>query len=331
MRHVPEDELHAYLDQALSRSQCVEIETHLSECAHCRRGRDGIAALRDRTTALLATLTPRALIVPPPFQALIERRSRDVLRSVWERRVRRAGLWAAAIAAAVGAGWGARAAFDPHRNPPPVVASSVVTPIAVSPRDDIEPRPKAIPIPIPAHEPARTLAARSTDRSVTRLVPAPAFQQASLTIPSHDLVSSAAHRASEVPPDIHSPTDRIWRVISWEEALQLAGSGLPYLEGLPVLGVLVQPGASGERPTVIVAQQDPGGDVIQSIEGPVGRVTELLQRQAAPDVHASEPARTPPDYVDGPGGVRRGLRIMAVTGRLAVDSLNVLARGATIR
>jgi predicted anti-sigma-YlaC factor YlaD len=110
MRHVPEDELHAYLDQALSRSQCVEIETHLSECAHCRRGRDGIAALRDRTTALLATLTPRALIVPPPFQALIERRSRDVLRSVWERRVRRAGLWAAAIAAAVGAGCGSNAA-----------------------------------------------------------------------------------------------------------------------------------------------------------------------------------------------------------------------------
>src|ERR1041384_6006453 len=91
VRHVPEDELHAYLDQALSRSQCVEIETHLSACARCRHGRDDIAALRDRTTALLATLTPRALIVPPPFQALIERRSRDVLRSVWERRVRRAG------------------------------------------------------------------------------------------------------------------------------------------------------------------------------------------------------------------------------------------------
>ena len=27
MRHIPEDELHAYLDQGLSRSQCVEIET----------------------------------------------------------------------------------------------------------------------------------------------------------------------------------------------------------------------------------------------------------------------------------------------------------------
>src|SRR5215204_5547860 len=28
MRHIPEEELHAYLDQGLSRSQCVEIESH---------------------------------------------------------------------------------------------------------------------------------------------------------------------------------------------------------------------------------------------------------------------------------------------------------------
>jgi anti-sigma factor RsiW len=48
MRHIPEDELHAYLDQALSRSQCVEIESHLAGCPSCRATRDGIAALRDR-------------------------------------------------------------------------------------------------------------------------------------------------------------------------------------------------------------------------------------------------------------------------------------------
>ena len=65
MRHVPEEELHPYLDQALSRSQCVEIETHLAECGHCRDQRDNIAALRDRTTALLGQLTPRNLIIPP--------------------------------------------------------------------------------------------------------------------------------------------------------------------------------------------------------------------------------------------------------------------------
>ena len=58
MRHIPEDELHAYLDQALSRSQCVEIESHLAGCPSCRATRDGIAALRDHTPALLARLAP---------------------------------------------------------------------------------------------------------------------------------------------------------------------------------------------------------------------------------------------------------------------------------
>jgi hypothetical protein len=100
---------------------------------------------------------------------------------------------------------------------------------------------------------------------------------------------------------------------------------------MPVVGVLLQPGAAGERPMVIVAQQDAGGEVIQSIEGPVGKVNDLLQRQTAPDIHSSEPARTPPDYVDGAGGVRRALRILTVTGRLSSDSLNALARVATIR
>jgi len=45
MRHIPEDELHAYLDQGLSRSQCVEIESHLAACPSCQAARDGIAAL----------------------------------------------------------------------------------------------------------------------------------------------------------------------------------------------------------------------------------------------------------------------------------------------
>ena len=46
MSHIPEDELHAYLDQALGRLRCVEIESHLAECTRCRDARDGIAAIR---------------------------------------------------------------------------------------------------------------------------------------------------------------------------------------------------------------------------------------------------------------------------------------------
>ena len=82
---------------------------------------------------------------------------------------------------------------------------------------------------------------------------------------------------------------------------------------------------------VIVAQQDGSGEVIQSIEGPVAKVSDLLQRQAMPDIRYSTLTRTPPDYIEDRGTVRRNNRMMAVTGRLTVDSLNVLARVATIR
>ena len=85
MRHIPDDELHAYLDQGLSRSQCVEIESHLAACPACQASRDGIAALRDRTTALLARLAPPRSF-PTPFETL--RRRADI-----EFRSAQAPIW----------------------------------------------------------------------------------------------------------------------------------------------------------------------------------------------------------------------------------------------
>jgi len=105
MRHIPEDELHAYLDQALSRSQCVEIESHLAGCPSCRATRDGIAALRDHTTALLARLAPPRR-VPMAFEAL--RHEGDLRASIRRRRIR-AAAWAASLVLAVGTGWAAAA------------------------------------------------------------------------------------------------------------------------------------------------------------------------------------------------------------------------------
>ena len=103
MRHIPEDELHAYLDQGLSRSQCVEIERHLAGCSSCRNLRDGIAALRDRTTALLAELAPPRGF-PPAFETI---RSQAAQRVTSHRRRVRAVAWAASLVAAVGLGWSA--------------------------------------------------------------------------------------------------------------------------------------------------------------------------------------------------------------------------------
>jgi hypothetical protein len=157
------------------------------------------------------------------------------------------------------------------------------------------------------------------------------LQFVSAALATHEAGNSAEPAPVSRSSAPSSGFDRIWRSVPWEEALQIAGSSLPFIEGLPVLGVLVQPGTAGERPMVIVAQQDGSGEVIQSIEGPVDKVTEMLKRQSAPDVQASAPSRTPPDYIDEHGKVRRGIRVLTVTGRLTVDSLNRLARVATIR
>src|SRR5574338_418676 len=92
MRHIPEEELHAYLDQALSRAQAVEIESHLAGCARCRAERDGIAGLRDRTAARRANLL-------------------------------RGAVWAASLLAAIGLGYGAHSWRDAT-----TVAAAPVTP-----------------------------------------------------------------------------------------------------------------------------------------------------------------------------------------------------------
>ncbi len=334
-RHIPEDELHAYLDQALSRSQCAEIETHLSACKLCQGRRSGVSALRDRTTALLSGLTPRPVIVPPSFQDLRERRSRRLALAVWRARLQRSGLWAAGVVAAVGAGWVARTVLDPHRTAvsPALVTQNTATPtpspavVTALVDSTAELEKQAAPAPLPQRSAVIATHSVAAGRSSRAVIPAPTLQLASVVTPvaGPAMVASALTR-----PAGNDPFDRVWRVVPWEDALQMAGSELPFIEGIPVVGVMFQPGAPGERPTVIVAQQDQNGEYIQSIEGPVDRVNALRMRQA-PDMHASDAARTPPDYVDGPGGMRRALRILTVIGRLPVDSLNALARVATIR
>ena len=334
-RHIPEEELHAYLDQALSRSQCAEIETHLSACKLCQGRRATVAALRDRTTALLSGLAPRPVIVPPSYDLLRDRQSRRLALAVWRARLQRAGLWAAGVVAAVGAGWAARSVLDPHQvavTPPALAQTSAPSPAVASPAPAADPTAElerqAAPAPIPQRAPVAAPRQASRFQAV---IPAPTLQLASMVTPVRLAPATQATLASSAPA-ADGPFSRVWRVVPWEDALRIAGSGMPFIEGIPVVGVMLQPGAAGERPTVIVAQQDQNGEVIQSIEGPVAKVNELLQRQATPDMHSSDAARTPPDYSAVPGGgVRRTLRILTVTGRLSVDSLNALARIATLR
>src|SRR4029078_5600129 len=103
MRHIPEEELHAYLDQGLSRSQCVEIESHLAACPACQSERHSIADTRDRTTALLAKLAPPRGF-PPAFETL-QRRAQ--VQASAHRRRGPIGAWAASPRVAVVRGRGA--------------------------------------------------------------------------------------------------------------------------------------------------------------------------------------------------------------------------------
>src|SRR5690349_4359273 len=109
MRHIPEEELHAYLDQALSRAQAVEIESHLAGCARCRAERDGIAGLRDRTTALLATLAPVGTVARPSWSEL---RRRHLAAEAHRANLLRGAVWAASLLAAIGLGYGAHSMRD---------------------------------------------------------------------------------------------------------------------------------------------------------------------------------------------------------------------------
>ncbi|HEY7504385.1 MAG TPA: zf-HC2 domain-containing protein [Gemmatimonadales bacterium] len=337
MRHIPEDELHAYLDQGLSRSQAVEIESHLAACHSCRATRDSIAALRDRTTALLATLSPPRRL-PPAFDSL---RERAADRMTTRRRHARLGAWAASLVAAVGLGWTASALVGPgrivsltERTAPPVPALDTSAPKAsVAAADTDEPRQGARPAPSPAR----------------RLEPTPVRLESSRPIPTvtqalekarEDSIRAAKLAVLDPAPVLElsplelrgseqdKPLDGMWRTMSWDGAQSETGRSVPHIDGLPVLRVQVQATDQNKRPLMVVAQQLSDGQVIQTIEGPAADVSELLSRRGGTSsdgklgVTVSE--ATP--GIDQAMAMQLGDRMLAITGALPSDSLRAMIR-----
>jgi putative zinc finger protein len=331
MRHIPEDELHAYLDQGLSRSQCVEIESHLASCSSCRATRDGIAALRDRTTALLAKLAPPRRF-PPAFDTL---RGLAAERVTSRRRRIRAGAWAASLVAALGLGWVASSTVGPVRtatvatrtpvaevpSAPARSDSSMVKPSVSTPA----PSPVATATPTPVRSPvrrepapARTLVRQAREDSIRAaklaiLDPAPALELTPLQSPA---------------PGAARQFEGMWRTMSWDGAQSEAGQDLPHIDGVPVLTVQVQANDQGQRPLMVVAQQLSSGQVIQTIEGPAADVSHLLSRRTATSsdgklsvaISDAEPA------ANQAMAMQMGDRMIAITGALPSDSLRAMIR-----
>jgi anti-sigma factor RsiW len=323
VRHIPEDELHAYLDQALSRSQCVEIESHLAECHRCQAVRDDGAALRDRTTALLARIGPGS-IVPPAYASLRQRYEIDLLRR--RQWLVRAG-WAASLVAALGFGWQANRLI--HANPGR-------TDIAVAPPVATRPQPATLAVTAPVVPATRTAASAPAPRPgrtrhpvalgapVKSTLPVTAFQATEdipdLMIASYAPPPQGADQAShevfsvETDPSLGAAgLQGLWRSVPLDGSASAAPSQLPRVPGLPVVQIQVQPGAPGAEVTAVDQQLD-DGQLIRTIEGPASRVTSLLADQDTDAAKAAAPAgnASTPDKMTLT--LRQGDRMLAVTG-----------------
>jgi putative zinc finger protein len=305
MRHIPEDELHAYLDQSLSRSQCVEIESHLAACPSCQAARDAIAALRDRTTALLARLAPPRGF-PPEFQSLQDRAASQMSA---RRRRAHVATWAASLVAAVGLGWSASYLV---RTAPVVTSQAPATSLVAT--------PPAVPLilrPAQPDRPAvrtaklrRAQRAARPDSAAAALVPViapPSLELSSVDIPRSE-------------PEFE--LDGVWRTMSWAGAQAEAGDKLPHIDGLPVVQVQVQANEQGKQPLMVVAQQLASGEVIRTIEGPTNDVSHLLARRTMSDPSPTIAARDSA----GTMAMQRGDRMLVITGALPPDSLLAMIR-----
>ena len=93
------------------------------------------------------------------------------------------------------------------------------------------------------------------------MVPAPTLELTSVHIPRSD-------------PELE--LDGMWRTLSWDGAQAEAGDQVPHIDGLPVVQVQLQTVEQGKQPLMVVAQQLSSGEVIRTIEGPMGDVSHLL-------------------------------------------------------
>ena len=305
MRHIPEDELHAYLDQALSRSQCVEIESHLAGCPACSSARDDIAGLRDRTTALLGRLAPSPGRIGPAWPSLEARAAANAARS--RRRTAYLG-WAASIAIAGAVGWMAR---DMARVPttaidgaPPAATAAIGQPAPATGGASVV-GTAATP---PARQ-ARTPLVVDADRPPALAV-APADTAPDSTFPPPP--SGMALKSSN-GGEAALPLDRVWRTISWDRAREDGSAWVPRVEGFPVTHVQVSQGTTGGMS--VVSQQLAGGETIRTVAGPAADVSSLLRRQGGQVATASLQEDAP-----APGRATSD-RMLVIMGDVPADSL----------
>lgn len=318
VRHIPDEELHSYLDQALSRSQAVEIERHLARCPSCQMLRDDIARLRDRTTELLAELGPPTVI--PPAYAVLQARAAERVQS--RQRWLIAGMWAASVAGAIFLGWSLKPGL---LLPAPAAVAATAVPAAPQ-RDTASVTEVSSPARPAATRPAP--ASPVNERRPIRVPPATGrgesqLQFASLieTDPTPEFFprqrqALPAGDSEELPSLLAQPVgdelglQGLWRTVVPDSGGTVRSVDIPLVPGLPVMQMRVQPGENGPDVTA-VDQMLESGEVVRTLAGPTARVQAIVAAGESHETSGSGEAGTSGRVTVT---IQQGDRMVAVTG-----------------
>ncbi|MEZ4378756.1 MAG: zf-HC2 domain-containing protein [Gemmatimonadales bacterium] len=305
--HLPEEELHAWLDGELSPAQRREIAEHLLACLICRALEGEVRALRARSSALLALASP-ARIRGLPLPA---RRPRRRLRP---------GAAAAAAVALAGGTWLATSRPAPGDESAPRLATAFVAPAilaAVSPA--LAPDAQATVASNERRTGSRartlTLASRATLTpnvigGRTRTPPTSISRPLRTVDPMAELAPSTLQGVR-------------WESADYSEARQ-AGAAIAHLDGVPVSSVRLQPSPVGGRPTAMVRQLLADGRAVWVVEGTEGEVSDIARLLEASGLTMSAARRVRPDYIGSDAEPTRTVRVVTVASYLPYDSLESL-------
>lgn len=303
--HLPEEELHAWLDGQLSRAQSAELAEHLLSCLICRALEAEVRELRDRSIQLLAAATPRSTRLAPP---------------VPRTRRLRSGTAAVAAAVLIGVGSWAVVGNQPTQQGAPQLAASFVAPAILAkvvglPISGADSAPVGQPVPSAAPSP-RTITLASRVTVSPRVIPARA------TTPN-----PAARKLRLVDPILDMGQGGAWQTSSLQQAREASEGAVAYLQGIPVSAVRLQQDEAGGKPTAMVRQLLPDGRAVWVIEGTGTELEQLHRVLEASGLSFSTPRRARFDYAEVDGSPVRIARMVTIASHLPPDSLDALVQG----